>query len=112
MVRNYSAVTKDRWIPAKVLEQTGPVSFKCELEGGKTVRRHQNQILTRSTNLNRTLSPSKNMPLAHIPSVSGGDGEVEGDSEREARLEQATLVRRSARVVKPPDRLDLYGGGV
>ena len=112
MVRNYSTVAKDRWIPAKVLEQTGPVSFKCELSGGRTVRRHQNQILTRSPNLlptmlNKTFSPD-NIPLAHSSMVSGSrEEEDEVGPEVEVPLRQATPVRRSNRVVKPPDRLDL-----
>ena len=48
MVRNYSTVSKDRWVPARVLQQTGPVSYKCALPEGNVVRRHQDQILSRS----------------------------------------------------------------
>ncbi|KAK7078964.1 hypothetical protein SK128_008161, partial [Halocaridina rubra] len=49
MVRNYSTVSKDHWVPPRVLQQTGPVSYKCELPGGHVVRCHQDQILNRST---------------------------------------------------------------
>ena len=45
MVRNYSTQSKNRWVPAKVIEQTGPVSYKCELSEGGMVRRHQDQVI-------------------------------------------------------------------
>ncbi|KAK7069526.1 hypothetical protein SK128_019135, partial [Halocaridina rubra] len=49
MVRNYSTVAKNCWVPTRVLKQTGPVSYKCELPEGHVVRHHQDQILIRST---------------------------------------------------------------
>ena len=36
------------WVPATVIAQTGPISFKVELENSKTVwRRHQDQLRKR-----------------------------------------------------------------
>ena len=108
MVRNYSTISKDKWIPAKVVKQTGPVSYKCELEGGNIVRRHTNQMLTRSPNLIPTTPiKTREMPLAHSPIVPEFNEGAEGNTEVEAPPRQATPVRRSTRVAKPPDRLDL-----
>ena len=106
MVRNYSTGSKDRWVPARVLQQTGPVSYKCALPEGNVVRRHQDQILSRSMS-----SPIKTFqPLseqsAHSPVVPERADEFEG-ANVEVPLKQATPVRRSTRLVKPPDRLDL-----
>ena len=38
----YSAGQK--WLPRKIVQQTGPVSFVVKLEKGKVWRRHINQI--------------------------------------------------------------------
>ena len=43
MIRNYAAGPK--WTPATVQEQHGPVSYKCTLEDGRSVKRHQDQII-------------------------------------------------------------------
>ena len=111
MVRNYSTVSKDRWVPARVMQQTGPVSYKCVLPSGNVVRRHQDQILNRSnattvTTPMKTFSPNCDMS-ANSPIVPERADESEGGAEVEAPPKQATPVRRSTRVVKPPDWLDL-----
>ena len=46
-VRNYSGTRK--WLPGTIVEETGPVSAKVELEDGIIVRRHHDQLLARST---------------------------------------------------------------
>ena len=111
MVRNYSTQSKNRWVPAKVVEQTGPVSYKCELSEGGMVRRHQDQLITRhphspnfSTGTGDPLTPV--VPLrgaAEMPRVS----ESEPCGGKVASPGSSTPVRRSGRVVKPPVRLDL-----
>ena len=112
MVRNYSTFSKDRWVPARVLEQTGPVSYKCELLGGQVVRRHQDQILNRSVPTHSTI-PFENMKQiddglsAPSPSVLERVDVPDREVEVDVLPKVATPVRRSARVVKPPDRLDL-----
>lgn len=40
-VRGYSG---QKWIPAMLIERTGPVSWKVKTQDGKMVRRHQDQI--------------------------------------------------------------------
>ena len=106
MVRNYSTVSKDRWVPARVLQQTGPVSYKCVLPEGNVVRRHQDQILSRSMSSPIKTFQSISDQSAHSPVVPERADESKG-ADVEAPLKQATPVRRSTRVVKPPDRLDL-----
>ena len=44
--RNYSG--NGEWIPGTIVEVTGPVSVKVELENGTTIRRHHDQILVRN----------------------------------------------------------------
>uniref|UniRef100_A0A1B0GIL7 RNA-directed DNA polymerase n=1 Tax=Lutzomyia longipalpis TaxID=7200 RepID=A0A1B0GIL7_LUTLO len=39
--------TGDRWVKAVVVEVTGPVSYKVQLEDGSTWRRHVNQLIGR-----------------------------------------------------------------
>ena len=112
MVRNYSTLTKDRWIQAKVLKQTGPVSYKCKLPGGAIVRRHQDQILTRSENavpaapMKTTVDVSDCVPTPTSTETEPIEG-VQKDLVSGVPDKLATPVRRSTRVVKPPDRLDL-----
>ena len=38
---------QSKWIPARIVQRTGPVSFKVELEGGNIWCRHQNQLCKR-----------------------------------------------------------------
>ena len=47
MVRDYST-RPSKWSPAVVSEQTGPLSYKCQLNERGVVRRHLDQIHTRS----------------------------------------------------------------
>uniref|UniRef100_A0A1X7TWK1 Uncharacterized protein n=1 Tax=Amphimedon queenslandica TaxID=400682 RepID=A0A1X7TWK1_AMPQE len=44
-VRNYSTGTK--WLPGKVLESHGDVMFTIELEDGRKVRKHTDQLISR-----------------------------------------------------------------
>ena len=47
MVRDYSSHPR-KWAPATVVKQSGPLSYKCELQGGGMVRRHQDQVIVGS----------------------------------------------------------------
>ena len=112
MVKNYSTVSKDRWVPAEVVQQTGPVSYKCKLPGGRVVRRHQDQILRRSLPQNGQVpiepmqqeSGDLSSPMPNVPELVDSP---KGDIQAESPAKVTTPVRRSTRVVKPPDRLDL-----
>ena len=39
-----------RWLPGELLQRTGPVSFTAQLSDDRVVRRHQDQILSRTCN--------------------------------------------------------------
>ena len=53
--RNYSGNTK--WTRGTVVEETGPVSVKVELEDGTIIRRHHDQLVTR-----KDVNPVKEVP--------------------------------------------------
>ena len=112
MVRNYSSQYKDNWVPARIVKQTGPVSYKCELPQGNIVRRHQDQIHSR-TLPKSNVSPRKPVviPESKTTPVQGSvplhsTGELGSGSEM-ASPEPSVPLRRSSRAVKPPTRLDL-----
>ena len=44
-VENYHPVPK--WLPATVVEPTGPVSYRCKLQDGEIVRKHVDQVRLR-----------------------------------------------------------------
>ena len=46
-VRNYSRGSK--WVPGTIIQETGPLSVRVELEDGMVVRRHHDQLISRST---------------------------------------------------------------
>ena len=81
-VRNYSHGPK--WIPATVEAKTGPVSYKVTTNDGIEMRRHQDQIWT-----SKPLSPEKANSEADTPQPS------------------SPAVRRSTRISRAPERLDL-----
>ena len=46
--RNYAQ--GEKWIPGKIEERTGPVSFEVELNDNQRIRRHQDQVISRENN--------------------------------------------------------------
>ena len=82
MIRNYAPGPK--WIPGTVKEQTGPVSYKVTTEDGIEAKRHQDQVC------NRNPSPVKNSPKPSTPLSPN-----------------TPLVRRSERMSRAPERLNL-----
>ena len=88
-VRNYNSNSK--WKSGKVIKQTGPLSHKCEVDN-KIVKRHQDQLIT-VTELNNAESvdvPS-DVPDTSVTNIT------------------PTVIepRRSDRIRRPPDRLNL-----
>ena len=82
-IRNYARGPK--WIPATVEAQTGPVSYKVTTSDGTEVKRHQDQIWTSKPN-----SPDKTVSETDTPLVPS-----------------LPAVRRSTRISRAPERLDL-----
>ena len=69
LIRNYS--TGNKFVPATINEQTGPVSFRCELEDGRIVKRHQDQIISGETNTPSSIVPPT--PVAPMqPCIENG----------------------------------------
>ena len=46
-VRNYSRGSK--WVPGTIIQETGPLSARVQLEDGMIVRRHHDQLISRTT---------------------------------------------------------------
>ena len=122
MVRNYSSGPK--WLPGTVVQQTGPLSYKCELEDGGVVKRHSDQLHKRVTSP-QSLTPP--LPLESPPEVNDNvDPPMETpdppsspvalpcDSPKQAespavvpQSPAAPQPRRSSRNRKPVTRLNL-----
>ena len=46
-VRNYSR--RSKWVPGTIIQETVPLSARVELEDGMVVRRHHDQLISRTT---------------------------------------------------------------
>ena len=67
-IRNYS--TGPKWIPARVQSQTGPLSYRCQLQDGGVAKRHQDQIITRQLPSNSNTTPEPRVTSAQaVPQV-------------------------------------------
>ena len=86
MVRNYSR--GDKWIPAVITEKTGPVSYRCETGNGIKIKRHQDQMIERTVS-----EVNESEPIEPLECSSND-------------LTSSSL-RRSSRVSRAPERLDL-----
>ena len=115
-VRNYSRGSK--WVPGTIIQETGPLSVRVELEDGMVVRRHHDQLISRTT---QPLCPSPTAQRAGhsnegsvVPEVAVSDvhspevtcGELEPPTTPEdPSLFPATPVRRyPVRDRRPPQR--------
>ena len=121
LIKDFSC-NNNKWSPASVIEQTGPLSYKCVTENNKIVKRHQDQILSSkpmTSSLGCPISDSENIPLdnfvmenSNIPvnsqdtntSDSSGSEQVQASPVAEVPM---VNLRRSTRVSRPPDKLDL-----
>jgi hypothetical protein len=103
--RNYDG--NGKWIPGTIVEVTGPVSVKVELENGITVRRHHDQILARNTvDPVQTSVPILDQPDVHVEEPPEP---VQPDVEpREEDVAQNRECVRNypARIRGPPDRFE------
>ena len=98
--RNYSG--NGKWIPGRIVEVTGPVSVKVELENGTTIRRHHDQILARNA-----ADPVHEFPFTlDQPDLLMGE-EPEHEPQQDDLEQNRGLVRNyPARVRAPPDRFE------
>ena len=70
-VQNYSKGS--RWIPGTIIQETGPVSARIELEDGTVVRRHHDQLVARPTG---SFSPGVTLPITSPLQQEGVDPEI------------------------------------
>ena len=50
MIRNYGR-HGGKWLPAQIERKIGPLTYKCKLQDGQVVKRHQDQLHQRSASL-------------------------------------------------------------
>ena len=114
MIRNYTP-GGSKWIPSSVVKQTGPLSYQCAVPSGKVVKRHQDQIITRTVPTSplpaetppataSASSPAKSVvsdeaPHSSTPSKQGVDSA--------SVTSPSPCIRRSSRVRRPVVKMDL-----
>ena len=125
-IGHHSATGRD-WRPGTITEVTGPVSYRCQMEGGGSVRKHVDQLRERAAEI-RT-EQSRTDPLVstqaelavHQPESSRGPLERQEEMEKQGaeaenqdmergktpEVSRPVKLRRSERTVKAPDRLNL-----
>jgi len=112
--RNFSK--GDKWLPGRIVERTGPVSFKVELEGeGLIWRRHQDLIRKRHVDeipyspvdLELPEDDSKNLSEPEVVPEVIPTPEVRPTAQLEAPSpepnEQTSASRYPKRLRKPPE---------
>jgi len=123
-VRTYGQ-TKERWVPGVVTDKTGPLSYRVRTSDHGVIRRHQDQLRTRTCSTGNSDSDAPvPLPVETDSDVSGdadsgdttpNEGEGMSDipvSENSNTVNKSPLVpvvqlRRSQRAIKPPDKLNL-----
>ncbi|XP_066511013.1 uncharacterized protein K02A2.6 [Hoplias malabaricus] len=115
LARNYC--TKEKWVPAVVLQRSGPVSYKVGTQDNQVWRRHVEQLLPSQSagtsvaeDLDLVLASelsNPNMPkTSSVPSPQASAVSVAPCSNGTLR-ETPALRRNPQRTRNPPDRLDL-----
>ena len=107
-----------KWVPGTIIQETGPLSAPVELEDGMVVRRHQDQLLSRTTepfcpsptaqragySKEGSVVPEVALPGVNSPEVTCGELESPTTPE-DPSLFSATSVRRyPVRDRRPPQR--------
>ena len=96
MVKNYARGPK--WIPGKMKEKTGPLSYKCSiLDDTVTVRRHHDQ-LQGPVNIPRSHSSNR------IDHDQTSDNEFDFLGFSDSEIEVRPALRKSIRNRRPPER--------
>ncbi|CAC5416660.1 Uncharacterized protein K02A2.6 [Mytilus coruscus] len=105
-----------KWITGTLIKRTGPVSFVIELNDGRTVKRHQNQIRHKYDQYSDNKLPDiSEIPDVPIPSVSNNQTDVEAvcDSNADSSdtndnsksvMKSSVATPRPTRTRKPPNR--------
>lgn len=115
MIRNYTP-GGSKWIPSTVVRKTGPLSYKCTGPSGNEVKRHQDQIITRTIPVSP--SPTKTLPVTIAPgsptkSVVPDEGTHSFSPSTQEVVEPTSTsspspcLRRSSREKKPVVKMNL-----
>ena len=110
MVKSFARLGP-KWTPAAITECTGPVSYKCELEDGRIIKRHQDQIHSRDSPAGEILE-NPDQPEPDFPQLSekiGVPKQTSGNTQDvvHSSPNNGNRLRRSSRHRKPTLRLDL-----
>ena len=95
MVMNYRS--SDKWIPGTVLKKLGPVTYCIEIDNGKIIKRHIDQLRHSST-------PSG----LSTPHISNPDTNIQDNfqySDNQDHVPPEPEPRYPHRIRRPPDRL-------
>ena len=105
---------KSKWLCGVIVEQTGPVSFRIRLDDGRVVRRHVDYVRSRRVSEREEMSvPEKEQstePFLELPPELTAEEPVQIDPPdvlEHEREPPAAVVRRSDRIRKAPEKLNL-----
>ena len=106
--RNFTPGNKTRWLRGTILENTGPVSSRIELQDGTICRRHNDHVRARQENETVEESDSRELDSATEIGVSESGVSVSNDTvQPDSSPEQSTrdsVTSYPKRNRKPPDR--------
>jgi hypothetical protein len=101
--RNYSG--NGKWMPGTIVEETGTVSVKVELEDGTVIRRHHDQLLARAMTNSELGVPLLDQPDLH--DTVGPDVPVQQDMGGAVlEFDNEGVQRYPTRNRGPPDRFE------
>jgi len=118
MCKNY--VKGEKWLPGVIFKILSSVTYLVSINDYGVWKRHINQIIERIESQDRVLV----VPLQEKAMSDIGNSEVGGEKDKDLQnrerelideeltmdkelFEPTSTIRRSARVVKPPNRLNL-----
>ena len=107
LVKNYGSGC--RWLPGRIMEASGPVSFRVRLEDGRLTRCHQDQIRPRLVE-NETSEMSQTAVDDTLPTASTSSGTSEEAVPATAELAQDPPETDSR--VQPSEALQLTSSSV
>ncbi len=109
-VQNFSGTPA--WLDGKILDQTGPVSYRVQLSDGRIRKRHIDHLRVRYSGDSVNLGPPELVDVPTPSQSAAGSATQEqwlpGVGAPAASLQPSNLPqepRRSGRVRRPPDRL-------
>jgi hypothetical protein len=92
-------------MPGTIVEETGPVSVKVELEDGTVIRRHHDQLLARAMTNSELVIPLLDQPDLH--DTVGPDVPLQQDMGGPVlEFDNEGVRRYPTRNREPPDRFE------